>query len=39
MATKTRLRVQELTFNDLTRIVDEWLIAESGLVPPNPAAG
>jgi hypothetical protein len=30
LATKTQLRVPELTFNDLTRIVDEWLIAEPG---------
>lgn len=30
LATKTRLRVQELTFNDLVRIADEWLIAEPG---------
>jgi hypothetical protein len=30
MAAKTRLRVQEFAFNDLTRIVDEWLIAEPG---------
>jgi hypothetical protein len=30
LATKTCLRVQELTFNDLTRIIDEWLIAEPG---------
>ena len=30
LAAKTRLRVQELNFSDLTRIVDEWLIAEPG---------
>jgi hypothetical protein len=30
LATKTRLQVGELTFNDLIRIVDEWLIAEPG---------
>ena len=30
MAAKTRLRVQEFAFSDLTRIVDEWLIAEPG---------
>lgn len=27
-AAKTRTRVPELTFNDLTRLVDEWLIAD-----------
>jgi hypothetical protein len=30
MAAKTRLREHELNFNDLTRIIDEWLIAEPG---------
>ena len=27
-AAKTRIRVQELTFNDLTRLVGEWLLAD-----------
>ena len=31
MASRASLRVRELTFNDLTRLVDEWLVAEPGL--------
>lgn len=31
MAASASLRVRELTFNDLTRLVGEWLVAEPGI--------
>jgi hypothetical protein len=38
MATRARLRVPELTFNDLTRLVGEWL-TEAGLAGGSAVAG